>query len=156
MSVSDTVFNHLAWLCSRREYCSKDIYQKALRKGLDEKEAAAVLDRLVRERFVDDVRYAGAFVRDKSMLAGWGPRKISYALKAKGIPSSVVDSALASVVEEDEDRERAGRRMREVISAKWKTVRADTLQERRAKVLRFALSRGYAYDEIMAFLSTLS
>lgn len=156
MSTSDTIFNALAWQCSRREYCSQDIYKKALQKGLEEKEAAAVLERLVRDGFVDDGRYARAFVRDKAMLAGWGPRKISYALRTKGIPSGTVEAALASIVEDDQDRERAGCRMRDVLSAKWRTVRAGSLQERRAKVLRFALSRGYAYDEVMDFLSTLS
>ena len=100
MSTSDTisnldaVFSRMAWLCSRREYCSSAVLQKIRQKGLDGKDAAAVLERLVRERYVDDARYARAFVRDKALLAGWGPRKISFALSAKGISKEVVEEAL--------------------------------------------------------------
>ena len=157
MSTSDTisnldaVFNRMAWLCSRREYCSSAVLQKIRQKGLDGKDAAAVLEHLVRERYVDDARYARAFVRDKALLAGWGPRKISFALSAKGISKEVVEEALGEVRPED-----SGARMRQVLAAKWKSVSGKTLYDRRTKLLRFALSRGYQYDDVMRFLDTLS
>ena len=157
MSTSDTisnldaVFGRMAWLCSRREYCSSAVLQKIRQKGLDGKDAAAVLERLVRERYVDDARYARAFVRDKALLAGWGPRKISFALSAKGISKEVVEEALGEVRPED-----SGARMRQVLAAKWKSVSGKTLYDRRTKLLRFALSRGYQYDDVMRFLDTLS
>ena len=78
MSTSDTisnldaVFGRMAWLCSRREYCSAAVLGKLRQKGLDDKDAAAVLERLVRERYVDDARYARAFVRDKALGVGGG------------------------------------------------------------------------------------
>ena len=149
MSTSDTisnldaVFGRMAWLCSRREYCSAAVLGKLRQKGLDDKDAAAVLDRLVRERYVDDARYARAFVRDKALLAGWGPRKISFALSAKGISKEVVEEALEEVSPEDSEA-----RMCQVLSAKWKSVSGKTLYERRTKLLRFALSRGYQYDDV--------
>lgn len=148
MSVSDTIFNRLAQLCSRREYCSRGILDLLRRKGVGEKDAEAVLERLRAERYVDDARYARAFARDKALLAGWGPRKIAYALSLKGIPEDVVQAALAEVGEDERSR-----RMEEVIRVKWRSVKAVTPQERRAKVLRFALSRGYDYASVMRILS---
>ena len=52
--------------CSRMEYCSRDIYRKAL-KALDGNAEAAerVVSSLVGDRFVDDLRYASAFAREK-------------------------------------------------------------------------------------------
>ncbi|HIZ85810.1 MAG TPA: RecX family transcriptional regulator [Candidatus Coprenecus stercoravium] len=147
----DTVFSRMAWLCSRREYCSSAVLQKIRQKGLDGKEAAAVLDRLVRERYVDDARYARAFVRDKALLSGWGQRKIAFALSVKGISKDIVEAALREVSPEDSEA-----RMRQVLSAKWKSVSGKTLYERRTKLLRFALSRGYQYDDVMRFLDALS
>ena len=148
MSVSDTIFNRLAQLCSRREYCSRGVLDLLRRKGVGEKDAEAVLERLRAERYVDDARYARAFARDKSLLAGWGPRKIAYTLSLKGIPEDVVQAALAEVGEDERFR-----RMEEVIRGKWRSVKAVTPQERRAKVLRFALSRGYDYASVMRILS---
>lgn len=150
MSTSDTIFNRLAWLCSRREYCSSGIMDLLRRKGVEGKEAAAVLERLLAERYVDDARYARAFARDKAHLAGWGSRKIAYALASKGIPAETVKEALSEV----EDGE-STRRMEEVIRGKWRSVKAATPQERRVKVLRFALSRGYDYAAVMKVVSSL-
>ncbi|HIR33462.1 MAG TPA: RecX family transcriptional regulator [Candidatus Coprenecus merdigallinarum] len=150
MSVSDTIFNRLAQLCSRREYCSRGVLDLLRRKGVGEKDAEAVLERLRADRYVDDARYARAFARDKALLAGWGPRKIAYALSLKGIPEDVVQAALAEVGEDERFR-----RMEEVIRGKWRSVKAVTPQERRAKVLRFALSRGYDYAEAAEIISSL-
>lgn len=150
MSTSDTIFNRLAWLCSRREYCSSGIIDLLRRKGVEGKEAAAVLERLRAESYVDDARYARAFARDKAHLAGWGSRKIAYALASKGIPAETVKEALSEV----EDGE-STRRMEEVIRGKWRSVKAATPQERRVKVLRFALSRGYDYAAVMKVVSSL-
>ena len=147
----DAVFGRMAWLCSRREYCSAAVLGKLRQKGLDDKDAAAVLERLVRERYVDDARYARAFVRDKALLSGWGPRKISFALSAKGISKEVVEEALEEVSPEDSEA-RMCQVLSAVLSAKWKSVSGKTLYERRTKLLRFALSRGYSYEAVLRFL----
>lgn len=150
MSASDTIFNRMAWLCSRREYCSRGILDLLRRKGVDGADATAVLDRLRAEGYVDDARYARAFARDKALLSGWGPRKIACALASKEIPPDTLRSALGEVEEAG-----SARRMREVVLGKWKSVRAASPAERRAKVLRFALSRGYGYAAVSEVLSSL-
>ena len=155
MSTSDTisnldaVFGRMAWLCSRREYCSAAVLGKLRQKGLDDKDAAAVLERLVRERYVDDARYARAFVRDKALLSGWGPRKIAFALYAKGISRETVEEAFGEVSPEDSEAS-----MNRVLAAKWKTVSGSTDYERRNRLLRFALSRGYSYGSVIHFLDS--
>ena len=53
--------------------------------GVAEKDAEQVLGRLVRDRFIDDSRYAEAFVREKLRLSGWGEYKIRTALQRKGV-----------------------------------------------------------------------
>ncbi len=140
----------MAWLCSRREYCSRGVLDLLRRKGVTDEDAAAVLERLRSDRYVDDARYARAFARDKAHLAGWGPRKIAFALSTKGIASDAVKAALEEV-----DEGESARRMREVVEVKWRSVRATTTFERRQKVLRFALSRGYSYEAVTEVLDSL-
>ncbi len=147
---SDVLFNRMAWLCSRREYCSRGVLDLLRRKGVTDEDAAAVLERLRSDRYVDDARYARAFARDKAHLAGWGPRKIAFALSTKGIASDAVKAALEEV-----DEGESARRMREVVEVKWRSVRATTTFERRQKVLRFALSRGYSYEAVTEVLDSL-
>ena len=59
-------------LCARAEKSESDARRLMRGWGLDDRAAAEVLDRLVHDRFIDDARYAGAFVREKMRLSGWG------------------------------------------------------------------------------------
>lgn len=136
------VLDRLQAQCSKREYCSSDI----LRKGLtafegDREQATKLLDSLIQDRFVDDLRYATAFAREKSRLTGWGPAKIKYMLVGKGIPRSIVDEALKEV-----DPDEAERKMRSVLEVKYKTLAGDP--QEKFKLLKFGLTRGYEYDAI--------
>ena len=89
-TVYDKVLDRLRTLCSRREYCSGDMLKKAAeylsRYGCEPDmvpdAAEEVLEALRKDRYVDDLRYASSFARDKSGIAGWGPVKIRYALSA--------------------------------------------------------------------------
>ena len=132
--------------CSRREYCSRDIYDKAL-KALEGDAAGAqeILGSLIKDGFVDDLRYASAFARDKASLQGWGPIKITHMLRAKGIPSDTIRQALAEI-----DAPKAEEKLRRLIEAKRKTLEGDPAA--RLKLIRFALSRGYDYDAIRPLL----
>ena len=135
--------------CVRREYCVQDIKAKAL-KATEGDEAAAqeLVESLLQDRFVDDVRYAAAFAREKSSIAGWGPVKISYALAAKGIDRQVIAAAL-----EERDESASSARMESVLAAKYRTLKDDP--QAKLKLLRFALSRGYNYDQIKDTVETL-
>lgn len=136
------VTDRLRGLCSRREYCVTDVRQKAL-KALEGDEAAAarVVDALVREKYVDDLRYASAFARDKASIQGWGEVKIRYMLSAKRISREVIDQALAEI-----DADRASSKLFKLLETKYKSLRDDP--QCRLKLLRFALGRGYGYDEV--------
>ena len=149
ISKDDKLLSSLQALCSRKEYCSSDMYKKAL-KGLegDEEAASEMLSLLVKDRFVDDLRYASAFARDKACLDGWGPVKIRFQLRGKGIPSETVDQALAAV-----DTEKADAKLRAVLEAKARTLKGDS--EIRLKLLKFALQRGYEYDRIDSVVRSL-
>ncbi len=127
--------------CSRMEYCSRDIYRKAL-KALDGDAEAAerVVSSLVGDRFVDDLRYASAFAREKASLQGWGKVKISFQLRGKGIPEETIREALEEI-----DSEKAAGRLERIVAEKYRTLKGDP--QCKLKLLKFVLGRGYAYDE---------
>ena len=147
--------------CAKREYCSSDIRAKA-RKALadamartgvepDAGQLCAAVDSivaaLVAGGFVSDLRYASAFAREKSSLTGWGPVKIRYALSAKGIPRDLIDAALSEI-----DTHKAEARLDKLLAAKARTLEGDP--HARLKLLKFALSRGYEYDEAAGAVET--
>lgn len=143
------VLDRLRGLCSRREYCYADVLKKA-KDALDGDAQAAkeVADVLVEDKYVDDLRYASAFARDKSAIQGWGEVKIRYMLSAKGVSRDVIDKALEEI-----DQDKADSRLEKLLQNKLKSLKDDP--QCRLKLLRFALGRGYSYDEVNSLINTL-
>lgn len=136
------VLSKLESMCSRREYCSSDIYEKAI-KALDgDKDAATeVLESLKADKYVDDFRYASAYAREKASISGWGPVKIRYTLSAKRISREAIDAAFAEI-----DPDQADSKLEKVLETKWRTLEGDP--QAKLKLLKFALSRGYEYESV--------
>lgn len=129
-------------ICSRKECCRKEILEKL--KKLEVEDAEAAVEQLCQENYINEARYASAFVHDKSALQGWGSLKIRLALQAKGIPADIIAAAL-----EDADAEAADARLKELLQAKLRTLRSETDERKKLeKIYRFALGRGYNYDQI--------
>ena len=129
-------------LCSRREYCSSDIMKKAAAAlDGDEDMAAEIVSKLIDEKYIDDLRYASAFARDKSSISGWGEVKIRYMLSAKGIARDVIAEALGEV-----DDAKKVDRLEKLMENKARSLKGDA--QARLKMLRFGLGRGYTYEEV--------
>ena len=143
------VTDRLRNLCSRREYCSSDILKKASDALDGDKDAAEqVLNILLSEKYVDDLRYASAYAREKAMISGWGETKIRYMLSAKRISRDLITQALAEI-----DEDKADSRLKKLLENKARTLKADP--QIRLKLLRFALGRGYQYDDVVRVLQDI-
>ena len=114
----------------------------------DKEKAEKVVDKLVEEKYIDELRYASAFARDKSSLAGWGETKIRYMLSSKGITRDVISQAI-----EDIDDSKAKNRLEKLMENKYRTLKDDP--QCKLKMLRFGLGRGYGYEEVSETLDSL-
>ena len=143
------VADRMRALCSRREYCRKDVLKKVM-TALDGDAAKAeeVVGKLVEERYVDDRRYAAAFARDKASIAGWGAAKIRYMLAAKGVDREIIASALEEV-----DVSRADARLEKLMENKARCLKDEP--QRRNKLLRFGMGRGYGYEEVSSVIDRI-
>lgn len=143
------VADRMRALCSRREYCRKDVLKKVMAAlNGDVAKAEEVVRKLVEERYVDDRRYAAAFARDKASIAGWGAAKIRYMLATKGFEHEIIASALEEI-----DVNRADARLEKLMENKARSLKDDP--QRRVKLLRFGVGRGYAYDEVSSLLDRI-
>lgn len=125
------------------------MYTKALRdlEG-DTSAAKRVVDALVADKYVDDARYASAFAREKASIQGWGPVKIRFQLRSKGISDADIASGMSEIEEP-----RAARKLESVIAAKYRSLKGDP--QCRLKLLKFALSRGYEYGDVAAAVDSV-
>jgi len=140
--MDNKILNALTRLCSLSEHCRSDIFRKL--EKYDVKDPQEIVDYLCQEGFIDEFRYARAFARDKSSLQGWGSAKIRITLLRKNIPSEVIEKALMEI-----DLSMAQEKLHNLLSTKWRLLanEKDSVK-RQAKLFRFAMGRGYEYDEI--------
>lgn len=148
----DQALNRAAALCSQSERCPGDIFTKALSWGLSEPEAARLVGYLTHEGFLDEARFARAFVSDKFRFEQWGRVKISYALRAKGIDENLIDEALDEKIDPDDYLATCV----ELLNKKMRTLELPLSPADRARLLRFAAQRGFESSIISKAIHNLS
>ena len=131
-------------LCARSEKSTGDAMRLMQRWGVAPAARQDVLQRLLNDRFIDDERFAEAFVREKIRLSGWGARKIATSLRQKGISPQIIEQALAQL-----DPEANRTRLREQIGKKMRLTRYKDLYDLKNKLLRYGLSLGYDYETVL-------
>ncbi len=133
----------LSALCAQGEHCQWEMLEKMCRWELDDASQARIMARLVKDRYVDDERYARAFVLDKIRYNKWGARKVEQALWQKHIDEDIRKRVLSEV----SDAEYLNV-LRPLLKQKQRSVKAQSDYERNQKLIRFALGRGFTFDII--------
>ena len=133
----------LAALCAQAEHCEQEMRDKMRRWKLDETVQNRIIDRLIKERYVDDERYARAFVKDKIRYNKWGRRKVQQALWKKRIDADIQQRVLDGI-----DEKEYVDILRPLLKQKRKTTKAENDYELNRKLVRFALSRGFDFSII--------
>ena len=124
--------------CSGAEHCCAEVRAMLERHKVEADEIAIILKHLIKEGYVDEGRYADAFVHDKVRFAKWGRVKIGQALWQKRIPADVADAALARI---DEDEYMSA--LKEIVASRYRQTKGSTEYERKMKTMKSVCSRGY-------------
>lgn len=139
----EEVFLQLASLCANAEHCQYEMLEKMKRWELSDEAQARVMARLVEERYVDDRRYARAFVKDKIRYNKWGYRKVQQGLWMKRIDKDIQDE----ILDEIEETEYLNV-LKPLLKQKRKSIKANSDYELNQKLVRFAYGRGFTFDII--------
>ena len=145
-------FLRLSAQCAQAEHCQFEMLEKMRRWGVTEEAQARVMARLVGGRFVDEERYARAFVKDKVKYNKWGRRKVEQALWQKRIDADIRQRVLDEI-DTDEYVEvlrplLQQKRKSTMLQQKRKSTKANSPYELQQKLIRFALGRGFDFDVI--------
>jgi regulatory protein len=128
-------------ICSHSEKCSYDIMLKCREWQLPREETTKVIEYLLKEKYLDQQRYATSFVRDKFRFNKWGKIKLAYALRQKQVEEQYSREALSQLPAEDYQKV-----LRDLLSAKARTLKEQDTWSRRNKLLAFAQSHGFEVD----------
>jgi len=133
----------LAALCAQAEHCQQEMRDKMKRWEMAPEVQERVIARLIKERYIDDERYARAFVKDKIRYNKWGRRKVQQGLWMKHIDDDIQQRVLSEV----DDAEYLAV-LKPLLKQKTKSIKAENNYELTRKLVRFALGRGFTYDII--------
>ena len=133
----------LAAMCAQAEHCEQEMRDKMKRWAIDPDAQDRVVARLIKERYIDNERYARAFVKDKIRYNKWGRRKVMQALWMKRID----DDILHQVLDEIDEKEYIDVLI-PLLKQKRKTIKAKSDYELNQKLVRFALGRGFDFSII--------
>ena len=133
----------LAALCAQAEHCEQEMRDRMKRWEIDETTQNKVIERLIKEHYIDEERYARAFVKDKIRYNKWGRRKVQLALWQKRIS----DDVQRLVLDEIDEKEYLDV-LRPLLKQKRKSIKAESDYEMNQKLVRFALGRGFGFSII--------
>jgi regulatory protein len=135
---ADQILDKMAKYCAYQERSVKEVTDKLKTFEISEKDREEIINYLIDNKFVNDERFAHAFVRGKINQSGWGLNKIRFHLIQKGVSKEIIDEALQSF-----DEEAYRQRLVEVLKAKAKTVKAANDFERNRKLAAYAIQKGF-------------
>lgn len=137
MTEKEVLFKMEAY-CSIGEHCIDDVNKKMDMLGVPADQRQNVISILLEQRYIDEQRYADAYVHDKINFAKWGKVKIAAMLRMKKISLEIIDNAFDTI--DDDDYIRI---LKEVIESKSSTIKGRTPYEKSMKLIKSVASRGF-------------
>ena len=141
----EDALRRLAASCSRSEHCISQVREKMRTWGLSSDQQDRIVAYLTEHDYIDEARYARIYIQDKIQYNGWGLRKVAQSLFYKQIDKEIYQPILDEI-----DPQTYIDQLRPLLQQKQKSLKADRPYQRYAKLVRFALSRGYDMDTIRA------
>lgn len=127
-----------AGLCSRQEHCTSYIREKLRSWDVSEEDREIIILKLSEEKFLDDERFAGFYVKDKFKFNGWGRIRISHMLRQKGVDEVFIENALLQI-----DEEEWFQTCLNLIRSKLSKLKEEDPFKQKGKLLRYAAGRGF-------------
>jgi len=146
--IEKQAFSKMARLCSRSEQCSADIRKKIAAFELPEEAIDKIIENLKAEKYLDDERYAKAYIKDKFRFNKWGKIKLRHNLRMKGVSENYIQAGLDEI-----DIERYKKVLIKTMKDKAKTIKKKEKFEKMGQVIRFAQTRGFEPELIHRYLN---
>lgn len=145
-----TAFNKSAALCAKQERCCCEIEDKLVLWEVDKVIIEKVISQLIDEKYIDENRFAGFYARDKFRFNKWGKQKIAWHLRRKKIDQEIIKDVLNKLDDRDYNET-----LFLLMKEKERGLPVNDPYKKKAALIRFAVSRGFEFDQIMKTLERL-
>ncbi len=144
MPIDKTTYDKLSNFCAYQERCVSDVKEKMRKLKVEKEEYEAYIERLKESNFLNEERFVKYFVSAHAKKK-WGKTKMKSALGAKRIDSSLIKLYLDDMDEGDYEEQ-----IKTIAEKKWHTIKAKSPRDKKTKMLRFLLSKGYEMSKALS------
>ena len=144
----DEVKQKMARYCAYQERSHYQVEKKLRELGMIPEAVDAIMLFLIKENFLNEERFARAYVRGKFYQNQWGKQKIILGLKQHQIHPNLIEKALTEIDEADYQTT-----IQELIEKKKRVLPDKTSYQAKQKIVRYLMQKGYRYDDFGNVLS---
>lgn len=141
-----------AALCSQSEHCSSQIMEKLSSWNVSVQDANDIMEYLLKEKYIDNSRFARAYCHDKFCYNHWGRVKIRQMLRHLRLSDEEIKEGMEAIQDEPYLE-----MLQNALQGKDRTLKDTDKYQRKAKLVRHLLSRGFetelVVDAVDAYLS---
>lgn len=147
------LFNYAVRLLAQRPYHSVELRQKIIhKKHADIEVIEEVIRKLESHKYLNDQEYLNLFIRGQLQRKPQGVRIISQKLSQKGIPQDQIKAAITNHGLAESELEQADK----ALHKKLRTLKALSPLQKKAKLYRFLIARGFSSQTIMKALASVA
>src|SRR3982751_1676756 len=136
--------------CAYQERSHAEVKQKLWDLGVKRAEHDEIISSLIEEDYLNEERFAKAFVGGKFRMKDWGRKKIYYALKEKKVSEYNIKSAMKEI-----DEEAYKKTLYELAAKKYELLKSEQYLVRKKKTIDYLLQKGFEQDLIFAVVEGL-
>ncbi|MEZ4793601.1 MAG: regulatory protein RecX [Gelidibacter sp.] len=124
--------------CSYQERCHKEVVQKLQSMNMIPQAVDIIIVHLLDNNFLNEERFAKAFVKGKFRIKKWGKHRIARELKQKGITKNLIAEAIKEISETDYLNT-----FNELAKKKAQSIKETNHQKKKKKLADYLLYRGW-------------
>ena len=127
--------------CAFQERAHQEVKMKLSTYGLSWSDATQIISKLIEDGFLNEERFAKAFVGGKFRIKGWGRKKIEMELKKR----QVSEYSIKKAIREEIDMDAYGASLLKQLEKKWTSLKGpgNTTYVKQSKTRQYLLSRGF-------------
>ena len=87
--------------CMYQERCTKEVKKKLTRLQVTPKTKSKVINHLIDNDYLNEVRFTKSFIQGKLRIKKWGKIKLNYELRIRGVKKFIIDEEINKISKDD-------------------------------------------------------
>lgn len=138
------ILNKIQNYCAYQERCVYEVKLKLYNFNLNQNKIDDIVNKLINDNFINEERFALAYVQGKFRIKKWGKKKIFAALKQKKIPDNIIQDAIKNIDDNDYINT-----LKHLINNRIKDEKELEDKKLISKTINYLLLKGYEYHLVI-------